>query len=133
MNPHRVDAIVDLAYGVLIFVSIVLIVSVGTLVGLAFGLGVLISYAIHVVWKMARFDPEWMTSAVEETVGEQVERSIERTVDEQVEETIEETLGEQVDTVQDQIDTVDQRLDRRPREDEIERLLEETVTDDTEE
>ncbi|GAB3677889.1 hypothetical protein [Halopiger thermotolerans] len=113
MNPRRVDAIIDLVYGVLIFVSIVLIVSVGTQVGLAFGLGVLISYAVHVVWKMARFDPEWMTTAVEETV----------------EETVEQTIGEQVDAVQEQIDTVDERIDRRPREDEIEELLEETVAE----
>ena len=116
MNPRRVDAIIDLAYGVLIFVSVVLIVSVGTLVGVAFGLGVLISYALHVVWKMARFDPEWMTRAVQESV----------------EETVEQTVGEQVDAVQEQIDTVDQRIDRRPREDEIEQLLEDTVMDDTE-
>lgn len=128
MNPRRVDAIIDLAYGVLIFVSIALIVSVGTLVGLAFGLGVLISYALHVVWKMARFDPEWMTSVVEETV----EETVEQTVGEQVEETVEQTVGEQVGTVQEQIDTVDRRIDRRPREDEIEQLLEKTVSDDTE-
>ncbi|APW97233.1 hypothetical protein CHINAEXTREME_05360 [Halobiforma lacisalsi AJ5] len=113
MNPRRVDAIVDLGYGVLIFVSILLIVSVGTLVGLAFGLGVLISYALHVGWKMARFDPEWMSRAVEEAV--------------------EKTVGEQVDAVQEQIETVDQRIDRRPREEEIEDLLEETGTDETEE
>ncbi|SFC17280.1 hypothetical protein SAMN05444422_105120 [Halobiforma haloterrestris] len=113
MNPRRVDAIIDLGYGVLIFVSILLIVSVGTLVGLAFGLGVLVSYALHVAWKMARFDPDWMTRTVEEAV--------------------EETVGEQVDAVQERIETVDQRIDRRPREDEIEELLEGTVTDEREE
>lgn len=114
MNSRRIDAIIDLVYGVLIFVSVVLIVSVGTEVGLAFGLGVLVSYAAHVVWKMARFDPEWMTAAVEETV----------------EETIEETVSEQVNAVQQQIETVDERIDRRPREDEIEELLEETVANE---
>lgn len=114
MNPRRIDAIIDLAYGALIFVSVVLIVVEGTRVGLALGLGVLVSYALHVIWKMARFDPEWMTQEVEETVEEAVEQSI----------------GEQVDAVQRQIETVDERIDRRPREDEIEDLLEETVADE---
>lgn len=114
MNPSRIDAIIDLAYGVLIFVSVVLIVIEGTRVGVALGLGVLVSYALHVIWKMARFDPEWMTREVEATVEEAVEQSI----------------GEQVDAVQNQIETVDERIDRRPREDEIENLLEETVADE---
>ncbi|AFZ72946.1 hypothetical protein SAMN05443661_103117 [Natronobacterium gregoryi] len=103
MNPRRVDAIIDLGYGVLIFVSVALIVSVGTLVGVAFGLGVLISYALHVVWKMARFDPDWMSQAVKETVGEQVEKRVD------------ETVSEQLDAGQEQLETVDQRIDRRPR------------------
>lgn len=110
MNPRHVDAVIDLAYGVLIFVSIVLIVSVGTEIGLAFGFGVLVSYAIHVVWKMARFDPDWMTTAVEETV--------------------EETVKEQVGTVQEQVETVEQRVERRPREDEVEKMIEETAEGD---
>ncbi len=114
MKPRYIDAIVDLAYGALIFVSVVLIVVEGTRVGLALGLGVLVSYALHVIWKMARFDPEWMTREMEETV----------------EEAVEQTIGEQVDTVQRRIETVDERIDRRPREDEIEDLLEETVTDE---
>lgn len=109
MNPRRVDAIVDLAYGVLIFVAVVLIVWVGTEVGLAFGFGVLVSYAIHVVWKMARFDPDWMTTAVEEVV----------------EETVEETVKEQVDILQEQIETIEQRVERRPRADEVEKIIEE--------
>ncbi len=113
MKPRYIDAIIDLAYGGLIFVSVVLIVVEGTRVGLALGLGVLVSYALHVIWKMARFDPEWMTTEMEETV----------------EEAVEQTIGEQVDTVQQRIETVDERIDRRPREDEIENLLEETVVD----
>ncbi|ELY85016.1 hypothetical protein [Natrinema altunense] len=114
MKPRYLDAIIDLAYGGLIFVSVVLIVVEGTRVGLALGLGVLVSYALHVIWKMARFDPEWMTREVEETV----------------EDAVEQTIGEQVDTVQQRIETVDERIDRRPREDEIEDLLEETVADE---
>ncbi len=73
LNPVRVDAAVDLAYGALIVLSIALIVTLDTNVGVAFGVGVFASYVVHVVWKMARFDPDWMTQTVEETVGETVE------------------------------------------------------------
>lgn len=114
MNPRHVDAIVDLTYGVLIFASILSIILIGTEIGLAFGFGVLSSYAIHVVWKMARFDPDWMTRAVEETV----------------EETVEDTVNEQIGTIQDQLETVNQRVERRPREDEIKEMIEETAERD---
>jgi len=101
MEPGRVDAIVDLAYGVLIFVAVVLMIVSGSTVGIAFGLGVLVAYGVHVVWKMARFDPEWMTRAVEQSVedvvGETVEQSVEDTVEETIEDTVEEAVEEAVD------------------------------------
>lgn len=100
MNPRRVDYVIDLAYGLMIFVSVILIISVGTGVGVAFGVGVLISYAIHVAWKMARFDPEWMTKEVTESV--------------------ETTLTQEIDEVIDRLEEVNERVDRRPRADEIE-------------
>ena len=84
MNPSQVDTIVDLVYGLLIAISVGLIVVVGTTVGLAFGFGVLVSYVLHVVWKMARFDPNWMTTAVKETVEETVNETVEKTVGETV-------------------------------------------------
>jgi len=112
MNPRRVDAAVDLAYGVLIFVAVVLIAYVGVEEGLAFGFGVLVSYAIHVVWKMSRFDPEWMSREVEQTV--------------------EETIEEEIGTVQEQVESVEERVERRPREDEIEDMLEGTSDRDGE-
>lgn len=115
MNPHHIDAAIDLTYGVLIFISIVLIVAVGTEIGLAFGFGVLVSYAIHVVWKMARFDPDWMTSTVEETV----------------EDAVEETVRQQVGAVQEQVEAVEQRVERRPRKTDVENMIEETVEDET--
>lgn len=118
MNPRYVDAVVDLTYGVLIFVSIALIVRVGTGIGLAFGFGVLVSYAIHVVWKMARFDPDWMTTAVEERIEETVEQSIE------------ESVRQEVEPIHDQIETVEHRVDRRPREDEVEEMIDETADGD---
>jgi hypothetical protein len=96
MKPGRVDALVDAAYGVMIIVAVVLMVAVGGTTGLAFGLGVLISYGIHVIWKMARFDPEWMTREVEETiertVGKEVEEAVEGTVEDTVEEAVEDAV-----------------------------------------
>ena len=97
MNPNRVDSLVDLTYGLLIAVSVGLIVVAGNAIGLAFGFGVLVSYVLHVVWKMARFDPNWMTTAVKETVEETVNETVEQTVGETVEKTVEETVGETVE------------------------------------
>jgi hypothetical protein len=111
MRPSRIDALVDLAYGLMIFVSIVLIISVGTTVGFAFGFGVLVSYAVHVVWKMARFDPEWMTREVTEEVTETVER----------------TLEDQLDEIGTQLEEVNERIDRRPKSAEFEEKIEEAV------
>ncbi len=101
MQPQRVDAIIDLAYGLLIFVAVVVMVLIGTRTGLAFGLGVLIAYLLHVGWKMARFDPEWMTESVEETVADEIE------------------------PVVDQVEELNERVDRRPNKSE----LEETIKD----
>jgi len=174
LNPARVDAIIDLAYGALIILSVGLIAVLDTAVGLAFGIGVFSSYVLHVVWKMARFDPDWMTKAVEQTVGEtvekqvedvqtQVEETVEQTVGEtveeqvedvqtQVEETVEQTVGETVEeqvedvqtqveetveqtvgeTVEEQVEAVNERINRRPREDELEEIIEESVEDESE-
>jgi hypothetical protein len=99
MKPRRVDYLTDLAYGAIIFVSVLLIIVVRNEIGIAFGLGVLVSYAIHVAWKMARFDPEWMSQEVAENV--------------------EETLSEDIDEVINRLEAVNERVDRRPRTDEI--------------
>lgn len=125
LNPISVDAAVDLAYGTLILLAIVLIATLEFGIGLAFAMGVFSGYIIHVVWKMARFDPEWMTTAVEETVEE--------TVEEKMAETVEETVGEQFDTVQEQVKTIEERVNRRPREDQIEEIIEGAVDDEPEE
>ena len=98
MNPNRVDSIVDFTYGALIFVSVALILAEGVAVGVAFGLGVLVSYAIHVGWKMARFDPQWMTGEVDEVterVEEVNERVDRRPREDEVEEKIDEMAEEQ--------------------------------------
>lgn len=52
----------------LILAAVVLMVVVGTRVGVAFGIGVFLAYATHVVWKMARYDPEWMTREIAQQV-----------------------------------------------------------------
>lgn len=103
MKPGRVDYVVDLAYGAMIFVSVVLIIAVGTRIGVAFGVGVLFSYGIHVAWKMGRFDPEWMTQEVTENV--------------------EQTLTQEVDEIIARLDEVNERIGRRPRADEIEETV----------
>ncbi|MEM4781795.1 MAG: hypothetical protein QXG03_09585 [Halalkalicoccus sp.] len=111
MNPQRVDALVDLTYGALIFVSVILIAFVGTEIGAAFGFGVLLSYGVHVVWKMARFDPDWMTREVTEEVTETVERTVE----------------DQLDEIGDQLREINERIDRRPKSDEFEEKIEEVT------
>lgn len=126
MDPNRVDSLVDLAYGALIFVSVVLMAAVGNTVGIAFGLGVLVSYGLHVVWKMARYDPEWMTSEVAETV----EETLAEGVTEDVAQTVEETVTEEVDEVKERIDEVNERVDRRPRTEEVEEAVGEEVSRD---
>ncbi|EMA66763.1 hypothetical protein C468_04027, partial [Halorubrum kocurii JCM 14978] len=61
VSPARVDAVTDIAYGALIALSIVLIATLdANNIGVAFGVGVFASYVVHVVWKMARFDPDWI-------------------------------------------------------------------------
>ncbi len=126
LNPVRVDAIIDLAYGALIIFAIVLIARLEFGIGIAFGLGVFSAYILHVVWKMARFDPEWMSQAVEETVDETVETKVEETVKETVEQSVEETVGGQIETMQAQVEAVDERVDRRPREEQVEEFIEES-------
>lgn len=121
MNPARVDFAVDLVYGLLIFASIVLIVVIGTQVGVAFGLGVLASYVVHVVWKMARFDPDWMTREVAEEVTDEVEE----TVAQEVTEEVEQTVSQEVDEVIGQLEEINERVDRRPKTEEVEERVEE--------
>ncbi|MFB6205141.1 MAG: hypothetical protein ABEJ05_01235 [Haloglomus sp.] len=144
MNPSRVDSVVDLMYGLLIGASVVLIMVAGNAVGLAFGFGVLISFVIHVVWKMARFDPDWMTTevqrtveetvdetvseTVEKTVGETVEKTVDETVEETVSETVEQKVGETVEkTVEKTVDeTVDETVEETVGKT-VERTVEETL------
>lgn len=114
VNPARVDAIIDLAYGALIVLAIVMIATLEFGIGIAFGLGVFSAYILHVVWKMARFDPDWMTKTIEATV----------------EETVGETVEREVSKVQEQVQAVGDRVDRRPRADEVEEIIEDSIEAD---
>lgn len=134
LTPIRIDAIVDLAYGLLIVLSIILIATLEFGIGLAFGLGVFSAYVVHVVWKMARFDPDWMTQQVEETVEESVSQTLEQQVrhaqlqvEEAVEAFVDETVEKQVMDVQERVEAVDDRISRRPREDEVEEIIEDAI------
>ena len=106
LSPAKVDAAADIAYGLLIVLAIVLIATFEFGIGIAFALGVFSAYVVHVVWKMARFDPDWMTR------------------------TVEETMEEQIGKVQAQVDAVEERVNRRPREEEVEEIVEEVVEDE---
>lgn len=142
MTPHRVDFLIDVAYGLLIFVSILLIVVIQTSVGIAFGVGVLVSYIIHVAWKMARFDPEWMTEQIEETitqevtetVGERVSKEVTRDVEEKVTQevraSVAETLSAEITPIAAELEEVNERIDRRPRADEIDEEVETMANED---
>jgi len=124
MNLARTDFAVDLAYGVLIFVAIGLIIVAGTDVGVAFGLGALVAYVIHIAWKMSQFDPDWMTREVTEQVTEEVSEEVEETVEEtvgdtvseEIEETvsqqIEETVGKDVDEMVEKLEQIEERTAR---------------------
>lgn len=103
MNPARVDLIVDLTFGLLIFVAVVLVVVGGSTIGIGFGAGVLVSYMVHVGWKMSRFDPDWMSrqvaGQVEEAVSEEIENTVEVTIGKEIDvaaKQVEETLTEEV-------------------------------------
>ncbi|PSQ58344.1 MAG: hypothetical protein BRD23_07180 [Halobacteriales archaeon SW_9_67_25] len=109
MHPARVDSLVDLAYGVLILAAIVLMVVVTTRVGIAFGIGVFLAYATHVVWKMARYDPEWMTREVAQQVEDELSEEVTAAVSEEMTETVEEAVSKEVtgaveDTVEETVE-----------------------------
>ena len=96
MNPNQIDFLTDLAYGLLLFAAIVLIATGSRAAGIAFGLGGLVSYVVHVVWKMARFDPDWMTKEVTENLEESVAEEVSESVTEEVSKNVEETVTEEV-------------------------------------
>lgn len=86
-----------------------------------FGVGIILGYAVHIGWRMARFDPK-VTSAVEDVeeavgeVGERVEvvESKVNTV-EDVEETVDE-VGDQIEDIEEKVDSVEETVETIPDE-----------------
>ena len=137
MKPSRVNLAVDIAYGLLIFVAVVLIFVVGDEVGIAFGVGVLLSYIIHVGWKMSRFDPNWMTREVVERVEETVSKEVEDAVSKEVETSVEDTVSKEVetsveDTVSKEVDNVAKQVEETLTE-EVTETIEKTVSEEVDE
>ena len=130
VKPNQIDFSVDLAYGILLFLAIVLILTVGTSIGIAFGLGALVSYIIHVGWKMSRFDPEWMTREVTEKVGESITEEVTESVGEKVSQEVAEDVEEKV--AEKVTEDVGERVAEEVSHD-VEEKVAEKVTHDVEE
>lgn len=116
INTDVVDMYVDLSYGVLLIIGISTMILMNEyLVAVAFGTGIMLGYAVHVGWRMARFDPE-AASRIEQAVDEKVEAHVDD-MREDVEKTVEDTVEEEVGQAQEEI------------EDAVEEAVEETVND----
>jgi hypothetical protein len=62
---------------------------------------------------------EQVSETVEEQVSETVEEQVSETVEEQVSETVEETLSEEIAGIIAQLEAVNERVDRRPRAEDV--------------
>lgn len=86
MTFSRIDLYVDLSYGVLLLIGITAMVLLQEyLAAVTFGVGLIIGYAVHIGWRMARFDPQSRNAfeeSMEEVVEDQVEESVEDAIDE---------------------------------------------------
>jgi len=122
MNSNQIDFLTDLTYGLLLFAAIVFIAVGDRAAGIAFGVGVLVSYAIHVGWKMARFDPDWMAKEVTENIEESVAEEVSENVTEEVSKNVEETVTESVE------ETVTESVEETVAQ-EVSKNVEETVAD----
>lgn len=116
MTFDKIDIYVDLTYGVLIASGMVAMIFLNNyLAAVAYGFGVLLSYCVHIGWRMARFDPdvaEQIEERVEETVEDTVQQTVEENVEETVEETVEKSVEESVDEMQEQVEeTVEETVE----------------------
>lgn len=66
MKPHAIDLLTDVMYGMLLVVSLLFLYYGNPVMGGAFGTGALLSWGLHLFWKMARYDPNWMKKAIKE-------------------------------------------------------------------
>ena len=122
MNSNQIDFLTDLTYGLLLFAAIVFIAVGDRAAGIAFGVGVLVSYTIHVGWKMARFDPDWMAKEVTENIEESVAEEVSENVTEEVSKNVEETVTESVE------ETVTESVEETVAQ-EVSKNVEETVAE----
>lgn len=104
MKFDRIDLYVDLTYGALIVVGIVALMVLGPkmLAAATFSFGVILAYAVHVGWRMARFDPK-VQDKIEETIDKRVgemEDKVEETVEKAVEDEVGKNVAEQVGQMQ---------------------------------
>jgi len=75
--PGPVDVYVDLTYGVLLCLGVGSQVLYGSsTAALAFTVGLTLGYAVHVGWRMSRFDPDDVGDVVEETVEDVVDDEV---------------------------------------------------------
>ena len=126
VDPRHVDAIIDIAYGALILLAIILIATLEFGIGIAFGLGVFSAYILHVIWKMGHFNSQFIVQAAEDSVSETIEKQVSE-VQSHVEDVIDETVEEELEEIHAEMRAVDERIERRPREDEIEELIENSI------
>lgn len=112
MGKMIVDKYVDLTYGILLFTGMASMIGLSErLPAVTFGVGIMLGYAVHVGWRIARFDPR-VTSKVEE-VGEAIGEiddkveSVESKVDsvDKVEETVDK-VESTVDSVEETVETI---------------------------
>lgn len=122
VNVDMVDLYVDLTYGALLMVGIVsMMVFNQYLAAVTFGVGVVLAYAVHFGWRMARFDPD-AADRIEQAVDEKVEDHVGDMADE-VKDTVEEEVGknvaEQVGQAQSEIEqTVEEKVEETVNGDE---------------
>ncbi|KYH23752.1 hypothetical protein HAPAU_38310 [Halalkalicoccus paucihalophilus] len=69
---------------------------------------------------------ESVNKEMSETVAKSIENEVSRTVDKTVAETVEETVSNEVTQVAEKVDEVNERVERRPRKDEVEESIDKT-------
>lgn len=96
VNLDTVDFYVDVTYGVLLFIGIMsMLLFTSNIAAVTFGVGVLLGYAVHIAWRMARFDPD-AERVIEDTIEDTVESKVDE-IEDTVEQTVEETVEEHVE------------------------------------
>lgn len=144
MKPHVVDFLTDVSYGLLLLAALVMaLVGEGYRdLGIAFGLGALAAWGLHLFWKMGRYDPEWMQRTVQEELDESVEDQVQDRVQAELDDSVEDRVQAELDEeVADQVsEAVEEELEESEIgpvpddvEDEIKHSVEDQLADHVEE